>query len=423
MHTKVALLELANLLNERDEDHAGPTQEQVLAYERAEVLVTAMEQTGRHAPPGYPATSNLAASPPATTSSAFSTLVPKRTALDEHVERAFDLLRHYHGFLVRTPGSAHDDDCESAMGQLETVLHRWLPLAFGASDPLISGVAAVVGDRSAAAALLRDADLWKARNDRLIALAEEHIPIDLSVPHAILVGRREVQHWLKLLPRVWSKPDGVRYVPDADRVTAKAPGSYWSSGVESRPSILGASYFLARACDAVARAGERMGIAVEVLRPAMHLALDLRRQPTWVPVEPPELPRHIDTLMGLANQVEKLLAEMELLSPRVDQRSQRNPDGDRAKASSNGLADAAPARATFNFTGSSEAAVTAVVRAVAELRKASPDLVPTKERIKEKAGKTGGAGDRAVKRAIHLGLLTPDYRMTDLGRRFLADRS
>jgi hypothetical protein len=78
---------------------------------------------------------------------------------------------------------------------------------------------------------------------------------------------------------------------------------------------------------------------------------------------------------------------------------------------------------TTKYAPSSEAAVTSVVRAVAELRKANPNLGLTKERIKTKACKTGGAGDRAVSRAIDLGLTTPDYRLTALGEQFLAARS
>lgn len=89
-----------------------------------------------------------------------------------------------------------------------------------------------------------------------------------------------------------------------------------------------------------------------------------------------------------------------------------------------GTAGAAPQpSAPFDYSKSSQASVTSVVRALADIRKRSPDTNPSKERIKEKAGVAGGAGDRAIECAIRNKLISPDLLVTTIGKQFLADRS
>jgi hypothetical protein len=193
------------------------------------------------------------------------------------------------------------------------VLREWLPLAHLANDPLINSVAAVVGDRDAAAKLLRDVDLWEARHERLRTLATASIPTNLGTTETIALFRREVQHWRGLLPSIWRRHDGKSQVNEQDLKRAREPGSYWSSGVEVRPSRLGASYFLACACEGVANAAARMGVAPEVFRPAILLSTGLRRTPTWVGREPPELESVLEEQIVTAHRVEDLLAEMEVL--------------------------------------------------------------------------------------------------------------
>jgi hypothetical protein len=77
----------------------------------------------------------------------------------------------------------------------------------------------------------------------------------------------------------------------------------------------------------------------------------------------------------------------------------------------------------FDYTKSSEASVTAIVRALDQLRTAAPNVKPFKEQTKDKAGVTGGAGDRAIECAMRNKLITPDLLVTDRGKAFLKDRS
>jgi hypothetical protein len=75
------------------------------------------------------------------------------------------------------------------------------------------------------------------------------------------------------------------------------------------------------------------------------------------------------------------------------------------------------------FIGTSEAAVTAIVRAVQAVRTNNPNVTPNKKQIKIAAQRSHGAGDRALKRAIDLKLITPDLQITDQGAEFLRERS
>lgn len=77
----------------------------------------------------------------------------------------------------------------------------------------------------------------------------------------------------------------------------------------------------------------------------------------------------------------------------------------------------------FDFKGTSEASVTAVVRALKQLRSVSPDTKPSQEQIKAKGNVLGGAGDRAVRWAIENRLITPDFLVTTAGDQFLKHRS
>jgi hypothetical protein len=88
----------------------------------------------------------------------------------------------------------------------------------------------------------------------------------------------------------------------------------------------------------------------------------------------------------------------------------------KAPGEHSGLSDA------FDFSGTSESAVTAVIGTLDMMRRQNPDLTPTQERIKDKAGKAGGAGDRAIQWAKKNRLITPDYLITKLGQQFLEDR-
>ena len=279
-------------------------------------------KTGSEPPiDGPPAT--VASSPSAPTDRA-----GERTKLDEHVERAFDLLKHYQGFVCRTLEPR--PEITRAMDQIEVVLREWLPLAQPAGDLLINGVAAVVGDRDAAAKLLRDVDLWLARHERLKALAAAAIPTNLGTTEAIALVRREIQQWRGLLPRIWQRHDGKSYVNEQDRARAKEPGWYWSSGVDVRPSRLGASYFLACACEGIAEAAARMRITPEVFRPAVLLSTGLRRTPTCAGLESPELESVLEEQIATAQRVDDLLAEMEVLhraaEPRTAKQSQADAD-------------------------------------------------------------------------------------------------
>jgi hypothetical protein len=77
----------------------------------------------------------------------------------------------------------------------------------------------------------------------------------------------------------------------------------------------------------------------------------------------------------------------------------------------------------LDYSGTSEAAVTAVVRAVDLLRKQNPDVMPNKKQIKKTAKKAGGAGDLAIEWALEHKLVTPDFLVTALGLKFLAERT
>jgi hypothetical protein len=235
----------------------------------------------------------------------------ERPRLDEHVERAFDLLGHYQGFICKPHGERTNED-HRALSQLEQVLRQWLPLARAAGDPVINGVAAVVGNHEAATRLLRDVRLWSIRKERLqiiaaTAFAEPLIPIK-----AVAVCRRELDHWRNLLPHIWRTHSSAS-VDTSAQLKAKSYGGYWSMHVEARPSYLGASYSLACACGAIADAAAGMKIAGEVFRPAIHLAVALRANPWWALFESIDAVRVLDDQLALATQVEHLMAEMTVL--------------------------------------------------------------------------------------------------------------
>jgi len=82
-----------------------------------------------------------------------------------------------------------------------------------------------------------------------------------------------------------------------------------------------------------------------------------------------------------------------------------------------------PPRMAFDYTGTSEGSVLSVVRAVRDWRTKWPETVPKKYQIKGEAGKSGGAGDEAIDFALENRLITPDYKLTDLGVRFLQERT
>jgi hypothetical protein len=80
-------------------------------------------------------------------------------------------------------------------------------------------------------------------------------------------------------------------------------------------------------------------------------------------------------------------------------------------------------RLNFDYTGSSETMVLAVVRAVQSWREKWPNTVPKRYQVKEAAGKSGGAADKAIDFASVNLLVTPDFALTDLGERFLRERT
>lgn len=276
-----------------------------------------------------------------------------RPPTDEDAERAFDLLGHYKGFVcdAREREPEHAKMVESATGQLEDVLRRWLPVAHGADDPLINGILAILGDRDAAAALLRDADLWQARHQCLQRNAAAATQ-GLSPADTIAACLRDIKHWRRLLPHIFRRGDGTCYVHESDRRVATYLGHYWSADLENRPSMLGASYFLASSCDVVvAVAAHDFGMRAEA-RPAIRLAQRLRETPEWSRVDAFDAVKVIEEQLGLAREVEELLTELRLViaptrtrSPKRRTSSKRpsrgrKKDGRRTVVSRDGVASA-----------------------------------------------------------------------------------
>jgi hypothetical protein len=529
----------------------------------------------------------------------------RESRIDEDVERAFDLMGHYKDLLQEFLDPGHDEERQRALPKLEAVLRQWLPRALPANSPLITAVLDAVGHREKAKSLLDATDLWAERKACLTALAAAAPPAGSPAADAIAQCRATMHHWRSQLPGIWRDPNGNRRIGANAQRDARLVGWYWSMSLESRPSRLGASYFLAAACEAVVSAARREGIVREDTKPAIRLAQRLREHPDWVGVDEQEVVQVLDEQIELARQVEELLTDIEhgpsapmpsietgqhfvvarnklhaaakrvagslsslmtiigpnpevghalalldqqVLSPASDsepdgpdhaaawqsvirdlrthlaearghweatvdgvdrrvalafaQASQgeivcgpirrgtyhevliavghllldpQDPNGiwenelgaisepvgasaDRVRnvarlrvarqltdrswwqamklaidrefadvldqAGSGERSDTPPpAKDQGTFSGTSEAAVTAIVRAVEELRREWPDSVPNKKQIKVKAAKSGGAGDRAIERAIDLKLVSPDFRVTEAGRHFLAERS
>ena len=236
----------------------------------------------------------------------------KRSEIDQDVERAFDLLRDYQSFLCKQGVTLPEQDINQAIGGLEDVMRQWLPRAASAQDTLINDVYAAIGNREAAKQLLAGVKLWPARKACLASVARAIIPPTLSASRATATCRQELLHWRELLPMIRRGPNEVRYVEPSDVQAARYVGWYWSANLESRPSKLGASYFLAAACDAVAAAARQQGLPVESIRPALRLAQRLRDNPDWTLVDGPEVVQVIDEQAALAREVQDLLAEIDL---------------------------------------------------------------------------------------------------------------
>lgn len=243
-----------------------------------------------------------------------SCLVPatQPDRLEEDVERAFDLLIHYRG-LLQAVGRGGDDADRHALAGLECVLRQWLPLALPASVPVITQVLAVLGNYEAATRALANVDFGEARLASLQELAGAAFPSTMSPDELTRRCRGEIRRWRDLLPAIGRKSDGQRAVDAADRVAAQAVGQYWSSGIERRPSRLGASLRVAAACDGVAMAARRAaGIPTSAIRPAIRLAHRLRESPDWTQVDEHDLLAVLDEQAELARDVEELLAELDL---------------------------------------------------------------------------------------------------------------
>jgi hypothetical protein len=236
----------------------------------------------------------------------------QRSTIDQDVERAFDLLRHYQGFLCKPSGSLTDEQTTRAIDQLEGVMRKWLPRAGAAQDRLLDDVCAAIGDREKAARLLANVQLTPALNECMAKVALLVVPTNQTAQRATATCRRELQHWRTLLPPVRRGLDQLRYVDPDDRFASRAVGMYWSADLTSRPSRLGASLFLAAACDAVAAAARKQGMPVESLRPALRLAQRLRDNPEWTHVDAREVVQVIDEQVALAREVQDLLAEIDL---------------------------------------------------------------------------------------------------------------
>lgn len=236
----------------------------------------------------------------------------QRSTIDQDVERAFDLLRHYQGFLCKPSGSLTDEQTTRAIDQLEGVMRKWLPRAGAAQDRLLDDVCAAIGDREKAARLLANVQLTPALNECMVKVALLAVPANQTAQRATATCRREIQHWRTLLPPVRRGPDQLRHVDPDDRFASRAVGMYWSADLTSRPSRLGASLFLAAACDAVAAAARKQGMPVDSLRPALRLAQRLRDNPEWTHVDAREVVQVIDEQVALAREVQDLLAEIDL---------------------------------------------------------------------------------------------------------------
>jgi hypothetical protein len=237
-------------------------------------------------------------------------LATTRSQIDQNVERAFDLLVHYKGLLSDALGCVIPEELERARAGIEAVMKEWLPRAHPAGNALLHDICAAIGDRDFATRLLASVELWPARNACLQEVARTEIVSNLRSCSATSACRAEIRHWRSFLPPIRRMPNGLRYVDPDYRRAAWAVGSYWSGNLDSRPSRLGASYFLAAACDSVA--ATRKGMPMPSVRPAHLLAQRLRESPDWAHVDAADVVLVIDEQVELAREVEVLLDEIDL---------------------------------------------------------------------------------------------------------------
>jgi len=236
-----------------------------------------------------------------------------RSDIDQHVERAFDLLAHYQGFVCRIRlHSEGEEDEDPVPPRLEATLKEWLPKAAAADCKLINDALAVVGDNDAAANLLRDANLPEARHACLDRLACEAIPLDVDLADAAARCLIELENWRSVLPPTTLGASGQQAVQSRDKITKPADGFYWDCDLTARPSRTGASFSLGLACDAVAHAASREDVIKSELRPLVKLALRLREQPDWTRLLLHNIAAIVDPQIQLADEVELLIRELSL---------------------------------------------------------------------------------------------------------------
>jgi hypothetical protein len=236
-------------------------------------------------------------------------LATTRSQIDQNVERAFDLLVHYKGLLSDALGCVIPEELERARAGIEAVMKEWLPRAHPAGNALLHDICAAIGDRDFATRLLASVELWPARNACLQEVARTEIVSNLRSCSATSACRAEIRHWRSFLPPIRRMPNGLRYVDPDYRRAAWAVGSYWSGNLDSRPSRLGASYFLAAVCDAVA--ASRRGMPMPLVRPAHLLAQRLRESPDWARVDAADVVLVIDEQVERTREVEVLLDEID----------------------------------------------------------------------------------------------------------------
>jgi hypothetical protein len=246
----------------------------------------------------------------------------QRSEIDQHVERAFDLLCHYRGFVCK-PDYLDDSEASPVPQDLEAVLREWLPMAADADCKLIRDVLAAVGDDEAAAKLLRHANLHEERHACIDRLACDAILLHEDTTPAIARCQLEIANWKDLLPFISTDFKGRRHVTLSDKLAGSASGTYWSCDLSSRPSRIGASLFLARACESVARAAARDGATKHELRPINMLAHRLRQNPDWARFTAEKIAPVVDEQTQLVDEVELLLRELSL--PTSQGEMLRNP--------------------------------------------------------------------------------------------------
>ncbi|HEX5050562.1 MAG TPA: hypothetical protein VFZ65_02210 [Planctomycetota bacterium] len=262
--------------------------------------------------------------------------------LDDDVERAFHLLRHYKDFVCAPEWSLKDDTTERAIGQLEDVLRHWLPPALKSNNTFLKRAHDVVGDRAAARVLLAKTDLFKEGLACLDGVARATIPPNAGAEEIVATCRAVAERWCSLQPRVHQRPNGERFVMASDRTAARAPGMYWSIGIKRCPSRVGASLALAVACRALAAAARERDAACNIA-PAVRLDLRLREAPDWARLDDSTVVQIVDEQLTLLRDVQELLGVFEI-SVETDRASRReggpSPEAARARgAAAEDLAD------------------------------------------------------------------------------------